>query len=382
RRWVASWAASPQVADSPLRVDGQTLRQIVRISLGGERVRVRLSNAHGTTPLTIGAAHLAFSRAGAAIVTGSDRALTFDGAAGVTIPPGALVVSDALPLPVAASSDLAVSLYFPGAQAITTEHATAEQTSYLSLSDRSSSLAGGDVSGAESFRAAGTSESWFVLSGVDVETTPNAELVVAFGDSITDGMESTTGANHRWPDFFAARLQAVEHGPPRAVVNAGISGNALLRELGGPSALARLDRDVFVQPGVKFVVVLLGINDIITPPEPHATAPSAAQLIAAHRQIIDRAHALGLVVFGGTIMPFDGTRLFTPAGEAERSAVNQWIRTSGAYDAVIDFDAAMRDPQRPTFLAPPFDSGDHLHPNDAGYKAMADAIDLRLFADR
>ena len=368
RRFIASWTASPQPAEPPLRVEGQTLRQIVRLSLGGERIAVKLSNAYGTTPLTIGAAHVAFARAAAANVTGSDRALTFAGATSVTIPPGALVVSDALPLPVSASTDLAVSLYFPGAQKIETEHATAEQTSYLS--------AAGDFSGAETFRPAGASESWYVLCGVDVETTANAELIVAFGDSITDGMESTTDANHRWPDFLAARLQTVKHAPPRAVVNAGISGNAILRDLGGVNALARLDRDVLAQPGVKFVIVLLGINDIIIP---DASAATVAQLIAGHRQIIDRAHALGLTVFGGTIMPFDGTQLHTPAGESKRDALNRWIRTSNAYDGVIDFDRVLRDPQNPTFLAAPFDSGDHLHPNDFGYKAMSDAVDLELF---
>ncbi len=374
RRFIASWTASPQPADPPLRVDGQTLRQVVRLSLGGERLAVKLSNTYGRVPLTIGAAHVAFQRAQAAIVTGSDRALTFGGATSVTIPPGALVVSDALALPVSASTDLAISLYFPGAQQIGTEHATAEQTTYLS--------AAGDFGGAESFRPAGSSESWYVLSGVDVEASARAELIVAFGDSITDGMQSTTDTNHRWTNFFAERLQTAKHAPPRAVVNAGISGNALLRELGSDNALARLDRDVLAQPGVKFIVVLLGINDIITPATADEPLPTAAQLIAAHRQIIDRAHALGRVVLGGTIMPFDGTQLHTAAGEAKRDALNRWIRTSGAYDGVIDFDRALRDPARPTFLAPPFDSGDHLHPNDIGYKAMSDAIDLSLFDDR
>jgi lysophospholipase L1-like esterase len=377
RRWIASWAASPQAADSPLQIAGQTLRQVVRISLGGTRIRVRLSNAYGTTPLRIGAAHLAFHQRGAAIVTGTDRALTFDGASGVTIPPGALVVSDPLPLAVSAASDLVVSLFLPGQQRVETEHSTAQATTFLS--------AAGDFAGAETFRGVGSSESWYVLSAIDVESAAQAQLIVAFGDSITDGMGSTTDTNHRWTNFLAERLQSAQGGkapPPRAVINAGISGNAILRDLGGSSALARLDRDVLVQPGVKYVVVLLGINDIIMPAADDGPAATAAQLIAGQRQIVDRAHALGLVVYGGTIMPFDGTQLYTAAGETMRETINQWIRTSGPYDAVIDFDRVMRDPEHPTYLAPALDSGDRLHPNDAGYKAMADAVDLSLFADR
>jgi lysophospholipase L1-like esterase len=372
--WIASWAASPQPAAPPLRVDDQTLRQIVRLSLGGTQLRLRLSNVHGTTPLQIGAAHVAFSRAGSAVVSGSDRVLTFDGRAGVTLAPGAQAVSDPLPLLVSAATDLAVSLYFPGAQRVQTEHATAEQTTYLSTT--------GDFSGSEDFRRAGSSLSWYVIAGVDVESVPGAQLIVAFGDSITDGMGSTPDANHRWPDWLAERLrgpQGGKSGKARAVVNAGISGNALLQELAGASALDRLERDVLTQPGVKYVVVLLGINDIIVPSLPDAPAATAAQLIAGHRQIVDRAHALGLAVFGGTITPFGGTQLYSAAGEAKRQAVNQWIRTSGAYDAVIDFERVLRDPQQPTFVLPAFDSGDRLHPNDLGYKAMADAVDLSLF---
>jgi lysophospholipase L1-like esterase len=337
---------------------------------------VRLSNAEGTTALHVGSAHLAVHGKGPSIVSGSDRRLTFGGSPDVVIPPGALAVSDPVPLSVPASSDLSVSLYLPDSVVATTEHSLG-QTTYISSS--------GDFSGADTLDSPKTTDSWYFLAGIEVEGSSNAHAIVALGDSITDGMKSTMDANHRWPDFLAERLNATRRASPRAVVNEGISGNCVLRELVGASALVRLDRDVLAQPGVKYLIVLEGTNDIgatVTAPEQAATVD---QIIAGYRQIILRAHARGLKVFGGTLPPFEGMSFpgfsSTPAADAKREAVNMWIRTSGAYDAVIDFDRATRDPAHPSRLLPAFDSGDHGHPNDAGYKAMADAIDLSLFND-
>ena len=370
RRWITTWGASPQPADPALAITGQTLRQIVRVSIGGARVRVRLSNAYGTLPLHIGAAHVATRGSGSSIVAGSDRALTFGGAGSVIIPPGALVESDPVALTVAAANDLAISLYLPGAQRATTEHSFALQTTYVS--------AAGDFTSAQTFTAKSTTHAWYFLSGVEVEGAADAHAIVALGDSITDGAQSTLDANHRWTDFLAARLNAGRRAP-RAVVNQGIAGNCLLRDLVGASMLARLDSDVLARPGVKFVIVLAGVNDLGVPVAAPDLAPTAEQIIAGQRQIIERAHELGLTVIGGTLTPVEGSDLHSPAGERARQAVNQWIRSGGGYDKVIDFDRALRDPRHPARLSAAFDSGDHVHPNDAGYKAMADAVDLTLF---
>jgi lysophospholipase L1-like esterase len=373
--WVVTWAASPQpndrdAKDPALAIANQTLRQIVRVSLGGRRVRLRLSNAYGTTPLLVGAVHLGRHGGGAGIVAGSDHVVTFGQVASVTIPPGALVVSDAVELPVPAASELAVSLFFPMVTSATTVHTTARQTTYLSPP--------GDFSGAATIGMPTTSTAWYFISAVEVDAVAPAQAIVALGDSVTDGAKSSLDANHRWPDYLAQRLNAAAR--PRAIVNAGIGGNRLIGQLVGDNALARLDRDVLALPGVRYVIVLEGINDIGT----HTPDSSAEELIAAQRQIIVRAHALGVRVIGATLIPFEGAPFhgfYTAAGEGKRQAVNRWIRSGGAYDGVIDFEAALRDPEHPARLLPAFDSGDHAHPNDAGYKAMADAVDLRLFAD-
>jgi len=365
--WIATWAASPQEADPPLQISGQTVRQVMRISMGGPRFRVRLSNLYGTKAIEVGAAHLALHGDGAAIVPGSDRTLSFGGAPSVSIPPGALVVSDPVALAVPSLGDLAVSLYLPGTVSATTEHSSAIQTTYVSSA--------GDFSGAETLIGPSTTQSWYFIAGIEVDGPANAHAVVALGDSVTDGQKSTRDASHRWPNFLAARLQ----GASRAVVNAGIAGNRILDDLVGANALARLDRDL-AQPGAKYVIVLEGINDIGF--HEAGDEVTADQIIAGHRQIILRARGLGLKVFGATLIPFEGTTFsgfYTEAGEKKRQIINEWIRSSGAYDGVIDFDRAARDPAHPTRLLPAFDSGDHCHPNDAGYKAMANAIDLALF---
>ena len=372
-RWVGTWSTSPQQAGAPAQINGQTIRQIVHTSLGGQRVRVRLSNAYGASPLVIGSARLAISAGGASISPGTNRRLRFNGRPTISIPAGALVVSDPVDLDVPALGDLAISLYLPEDVAVTTEHSIGLQTTYVSAS--------GDFTGAATV-AGTTTQSYYFLTGVEVDAPRQARAIVVPGDSVTDGFGSTPDMNQRWPNLLGERLQSRV-----GVLNAGVSGNRLLHDFLGTSALARLDRDVLVQTGVKYVIVLEGNADFLIPGligNP-AEVVTADQVIQGHRQIIDRAHALGLRIYGGTLNPIEGILgfpgFYSAALEVKRQAVNQWIRTSNAYDTVIDFDKVLRDPSHPTRLLPAYDSGDHTHPNDAGYKAMADAIDLSLFRD-
>jgi lysophospholipase L1-like esterase len=375
--WVATWGTSP-VAPLPANTTNtgftnQTVRLIVHTSLGGNEVRVRLSNAFGTESLAIGAAHVALHSMNAGIVSGTDRALTFSGSNSVSIPPGALVVSDSVKLDVPALSDLAVSLYLPGPTGQATWHAAAFSTNYISKA--------GDFTGAADLPVDHTVTSWFYLTDVEVKSSKDTLAIVTFGDSITDGTRSTPDTNHRWPNLLAERL--AEHHIKLSVVDEGIAGNRILHDLAGPNALARFDRDVLTQAGAGYVTVLLGINDIGRsatgqPPQP----VSADEIIAGHRQMITRAHQQGLKIVGCTLTPFEGAAYFSTEGETKRQAVNKFIRAGGAYDAVIDFDAVVRDPAHPERFLAMYDSGDHLHPNDAGYKAMADAIDLSLFKKR
>jgi lysophospholipase L1-like esterase len=370
--WVGTWSASPQAASRPVELNGQTFRQIVRVSIGGTRVRVRLSNAYGAGSLHVGAARVGLRSSGASIVTGSDRVLTFNGSESTTIPAGALAVSDPVSLKVPDRGDLAVSIYVPGNELAATEHLLGLQTTYISPE--------GDFSGAESLPTAATTQSFYFLTGVEVIASTKSRAIVTLGDSITDGLHSTADANKRWPNRLAERLRSQRGGGKVAVLNAGISGNRLLHDTVATNASARLDRDVLVQSGARYLIVLVGINDIGFP-----GATTADEIIAGHIQIIDRAHAMGLKVYGGTLTPFQAFMpgiYYTSDGEAKRQAVNHWIRTSKAYDAVIDFDKAIRDPKNPAAMRSAYDSGDNLHPNDAGYQAMADAINLSLFRDR
>jgi lysophospholipase L1-like esterase len=376
-RWVGTWGASPQLTTGDLfgtapGFSNQTIRQIVRISVGGGQFRVRLSNEYGAQAVQIGDAHIAISAGGGAIQPGTDRVLTFSGNGSFTIPPGAAVLSDPVKLPATNLASLAVSLYLPQATGPATWHFDGRQTAYI---------VSGDATGAADVTAGATKTfSRFFLTGVEAATFEPKSAVVTFGDSITDGTNSTIDADHRWPDFLAARF-AASRNDDTGVVDEGIAGNRLLHDDIGPNALSRLDRDVFATPGVRFMTVLLGINDIGFGGLFPAQAVSADDIIAAHRQLIARAHARGIRIYGCTLTPFKGANppYFSDAGEAKREAVNAWIRTSGEYDAVIDFEAAVRDPANPLQILPAFDSGDHLHPNDAGYQAMANAIDLRLF---
>ena len=381
-RWVGTWAASPQHPEAPIIVptpaqfDNQTIRQVVRTSIGGKKVRIRLSNEYGTTPLTVGAVTVARHGAGAAIVAGSDRALTFAGRSSFTIPAGAPALSDPIDFDVPATADLVVSVFLPKPTLPNTFHSLGLATTYVSTP--------GDYSGAVVMPTASTTLSWFFLTGISVEGPKKAAAIVTLGDSITDGFASTPDTNRRWPNLLAVRLQSSHRTDHLAVLNHGISGNRTLFDFIGPNAQARLDRDVLNAPAAKFVILLEGINNIGIPGlfGLAGEVVTAADIIAGHKQIIARAHERGLKIFGATLTPFEGTTLpgyFTPQGELKRLAVNQWIRTSGAFDAVIDFDRAIRDPAHPARMLAAYDSGDHLHPNDAGYRAMADFIDLRLF---
>jgi lysophospholipase L1-like esterase len=381
--WVGTWSTAPHAPDllvpglSNPGFENRTLRQIVHTSIAGHRVRVRLSTFGASAPLIIGAAHLALRSAGAAIVPESDRTLTFSGQQSIIVPPDALVVSDPVNLNVPALGDLAVSIFVPGSSGPATWHFVALQTSYISPP--------GDFTGSAVIPPAlpETTQAWFWLAGVEVIASREIGAVVTFGDSITDGAQSTPDSNLRWPDQLARRLIAQPGSHKMGVLNGGITGNRLLHDVLGPSGLARFDRDVLNQPGVTHVIALLGNNDIWTGEFFPADAVTAEQIIEGHRQLIQRAHARGLKIYGGTLTPFGGFTFmgftFSPATETMRQAVNYWIRTSREYDAVIDFDALLRDRANPAQLDPQYDSGDHLHPNDAGYQRMGDAVDLELF---
>jgi lysophospholipase L1-like esterase len=377
-QWVGTWSASPQPVAEPIALNGQTIRQIVHTSLGGPRVRVRVSNAYGTSGLVIGAAHVALSAGGASIDRGTDRVLTFSGSPSTTIPAGALAVSDAVELNVPALGDLAVSLYLPENITAATQHATGLQTTHIS--------AVGDFTDASEVASSTTTQSYYFLSGVDVSASDRTRAIVTLGDSVTDGFASTPDTNQRWPNLLAERLHSHWGTSRVAVLNAGVSGSRVLHDVVGTNALARFDRDVLVQTGVKYVIVLEGNNDWLIPGligNP-AEVVTVAQIVQGYRQLIVRAHALGLRIYGGTLTPVAGypfPGFWTPDLEANRQAVNQWIRTSHAYDAYIDFDKVVRDPSDRTRLLPAYDSGDHLHPTDAGYRIMAEAIDLSLFGD-
>ena len=375
--WVGTWTTTPDALEG-LALAGQTLRMITRLSIGGTRVRVRLSNTFGAHDLVVGVAHLGLRSQGASIAVGTGRPLTFNGLPATTIAAGALVVSDPVDLDVPPLADLAVSVYLPQDLPESfrlTGHDNAHQTNYVSPR--------GNFAAAADLPMQQTTEAALLVSGVEVLALREVGGIVAFGDSITEGNISQLDANHRWPDQLARRLVARPGGRRLGVVNQGIGGNRLLHDGRGDNGLRRFDRDVLAQPGVTHVIVLLGINDLRNSGGKPNEVVSAEALIAGLHQLATRAHAAGLKIFGGTLLPWEHETFkggfYTPEGEAKRQAVNAWIRESSAFDAVIDFEAALRDPSHPTRLRPQWDCGDHLHPSDPGYQYMADSIDLVLF---
>jgi len=397
--WVASWATSEQMAvtvpDRPLlppnikmpdfrnmkgahRPPGiptispnQTVRMIVRTSIPGQKIRVELSNAFGDGTVSIGGAHVALRTEASSIDSSSDRQLTFSGAKNVDIPPGAVIVSDPVDLDLKPASDLAVSLYIVKAEGVPTNHTPGLHTAYVSS---------GDTTAAASMPSPTTNTSYVWLRSVDVVEPADSFAITCLGDSITDGFRTTVDADMAWPTLLGKRLREAQQGPRIAVLNAGISGNQVLRDGAGVSALARFDRDVASEPGVRWVVLLEGINDInIHGQITGAGALVPEDLIRGYQQLIARAHMDHLKIMGATLTPDEGVWLAGPTGEATRQKVNEWIRTSGAFDAVVDLDAATRDKDHPTRLRADFDSGDHIHPNDAGNAAMANAFDLSAF---
>ena len=375
-RWSAAWGcapAGPPPAATLQTFTNQTLRLVVRASVGGGRVRIRLSNEMGSSALEVGGASIGLRLAGAALAAGSYRALRFGGRPGVVIPAGAPAVSDPVALTVSQFADLAVSLYLPGTASAATIHNAAYQANYVSTA--------GDHTATAALPVQRSFASWPFLTEVDIDAA--APVLVAAGDSVTDGVGSTSGANRRWTDWLARRTQAELGNSQIAVINRGISANRLLADtdtalLAGRDLLERFDRDVLATPGVRALAVLIGINDIVYSP---ANAPIRPEsMIAGYLQLIERAHLHGIGVMGTTLPPFAGFVYYTPTREAVRQAVNSWMRSGAAFDLLADVDVALRDPAAPQSLRAAFDSGDRLHPNDTGYQALAASVPLPSLA--
>ncbi|MFF3916906.1 SGNH/GDSL hydrolase family protein [Streptomyces sp. NPDC001852] len=369
---VSAWSPS-MTAGGPSFTD-RTIRMVVHSSVSGSGARITLSDRYSATPLDVGAVDVAVQASGGEATRGTTRNVTFGGSRHVTIPAGEEAVSDVVPVSVGAGENLLVSLYVPGTTGVSTWHSDAFDTTYI---------ASGNHTGDDSAAAFGTTTtSWYYLAGLDVVSPAARGTVVAFGDSITDGYHSSTGTYSRWPDFLGRRLGAGPGPQKLSVVDAGIGGNRVLTDVPnlwqGVSALKRFGHDALGQPGVKDVILFEGINDIGNNAGPDGRPLTAQDLVNGYRTLIREAHAAHVHVIGATLMPDEGNGYYTPAAETIRQSVNRWIRSSGAFDGVIDFDRAMRDPANPAALDPAYDSGDHLHPDDEGMKAMADATDLRL----
>ena len=376
RHWVGTWTAAPAPAEGAAFAN-HTLRMIPRVSIGGTTVRVRIANAYGVRPLAIGTAYVGLRGSGPAVVPGSNRRLTFGGETSATIAAGALVVSDPVELSFAPLSDLAVSVHLPqdlpAAFGITGRYA--RQTNYVSPP--------GDFADDEVMPVGRLTDDWYFVCGVDVVAPAETGAVVAVGDSLTDANISTHDGHHSWPSQLARRLAARPRGRPMAVMNEGLGGNRILHDIRGDSGLRRFDRDVLAQPGVTHTIIMLGTNDLRNRPGKPEEEVTAPQMIAGLKQFAVRGHARGVKVIPATLTPFENETFlpgaWNPRREAVRQAVNDWLRKTDDFDAIVDFDRALRDPDHPTSMLPVYDCGDHLHPSDAGYRAMGDAIDLSLF---
>jgi lysophospholipase L1-like esterase len=374
--WVGTWTTAPAPAEGAA-FSNHTKRMNVRTSIGGDTLRVRLSNAYGSRKLVVGAARIGRRETGRCVIPGSDRKLTFGGAEIATIAAGALLVSDPVSLPLPPLCDLAISVYLPGdlpaTFGITGRYS--RQTNYISPP--------GDFASAVAMPVGKITDDWYFVCGVDVLASREAGGIVALGDSLTDANISTLDAFCRWPDQLSRRLQARAGGRPMGVMNQGLGGNRILHDIRGDSGLRRFDRDVLVQPGVTHAIVMLGTNDLRNRWAKPEEEVSAEEMIAGLKQLAVRARTRGVKIFGATLTPYENETFlpgaWTPERESKRQAVNTWIRDGGAFDAVVDFDEALRDPGHPARMLPIYDCGDHLHPSDLGYNAMGDAIDLALF---
>jgi lysophospholipase L1-like esterase len=389
--WVTTWSTSNAASDRPAIFSNQTIREIVHITIGGSDVRIVLSNTFGPRAIRFDTVFVGLQKDGATLVSQSNHEVTFGGSRSLTIPEGAEALSDPVSFPVGSEQNLVISLFIAAETGPATGHGSAFQTNYISGAGNFAAEESGNGFTVTTGTTAGGAKimgSWYFLSAVEVLASARAKgAVVALGDSITDGASSRADKNERWTDVLAHRLLSDHH--EIAVLNAGIGGNRVLTTspCWGQNALARLRRDVLSQTGVEAVILFEGTNDIGQPDTPapsvnpclSRTQVAADEIIAGYKQIITRTHARGLKIFGATILPYQGFRGWTPTGEAKRVSVNQWIRMSGAFDGVIDFDAVVRDPANPTRMAPQYDSGDHLHPGPAGHAAMGNAIDLAFF---
>jgi lysophospholipase L1-like esterase len=366
-KWVGTWAASPYLTEPgnmpPVSLSNATLRQVVRVSLGGSQIRLKFSNRCGTAPLVMKAVHLAVSAGGDEIEPETDMAVTFGGKGSATVTAGGEMISDSLNYSLPSLTNMAITIYFGEAPSKLTGHPGSRTSSYIQ---------GGNVVSSRKLTSPSTTDHWYIISGIDIVSDGSYKAVACLGDSITDGRGTTTNAQNRWTDLFATRLQGNLSTQKVGVLNQGIGGTLVTG-----SGLERFDRDVLGQSGVRYLIVLYGVNDII-----YAGSPSG-NVISAYKALIKKAHTNGLLAYGGTIPPFGGFSEYTASRESVRQAVNEWLRTTGAdkggFDASIDFDAALRDPAAPTKLLKAYDSGDGLHPGPAGYQKIAETIDLTLF---
>ena len=373
--WVGTWSTAPQLVEPNNKppepgLSRSTLRQVVRVSIGGENLRVRFSNEFSTSPVTLAAVHVALSTGGSAIDTTTDTALRFNGEQQVTMKPGGAVESDPFRFALKPRTDLAITIYFGDTSPDVTGHPGSRTTSYL--------LSGNKATAAD-FAGAVQTDHWYIINSIDVMGADSAAAVVVLGNSITDGRGSGTNKQDRWPDELARRLQENSATCCVAVLNEGIGGNCVLRDCLGPSALSRFHHDVINQTKVRWLIILEGINDIGHVQGARDADGVVHDLIAAYEQMIDSARARGIRVYGATLLPFAGSFYDTPDRQSAWKRVNEWIRTSARFDAVIDLDAALRDPANPLHLLPAADSGDHLHPSETGHRMMGEAVDLRLF---
>lgn len=371
KKWVGTWATALQLVEEHNMpptpgLSNNTLRQIVRVSLGGNQLRIKFSNEYGTSDLVMNSVHLAVSAGGDAIMPDTGRMLTFEGKQSVTIPAGGTVTSDTLDYCLPKLTDMAITISFGSTPAALTGHPGSRTTSYIVTGNGVDSI---------SMPTAVATEHWYVIAGIDVIADASCCAVVVLGDSITDGRGSTTNMQNRWTDNLARRLQENAATAGVGMLNLGIGGNTVLSGGIGPNAVDRFDRDVLSQSGVRYLVIFEGVNDIGL----SNNMKAAEDLINAYKEFINKAHANNILVYGATILPFGGSQYDNEVNEQTRRRVNDWIRTSGEFDAMIDFDAVLRDTEKPTRLKNIYDSGDHLHPNAEAYKSMAEMVGLDLF---